>query len=96
MEEVEAICTRIAIMDNGKICSARSETFNRSLDEIMEEQMLVSMRPKVFTDLEREFRNAVMHNRKDLAQAKLEQIREIVGDDDPFFITASMALRRMK
>lgn len=86
----------VFIMNNGKIYSARSETFNRSLDEIMEEQMLVSMRPKVFTDLEREFRNAVAHNHKDIAQAKLEQIREIVGDDDPFFITASMALRRME
>ena len=86
----------VFVMDNGKIYHARSETFNRSLDEIMEEQMLVTMRPKVFTDLEREFRNAVMHNQKDIAEAKLEQIREIVGEDDPFFITASMALRRIE
>lgn len=86
----------VFIMENGKVYSARSDTFNRSLDEIMEEQMLVSMRPKVFTDLEKEFRNAVIHNHKDIAIAKLEQIREIVGDDDPFFITASMALKRME
>lgn len=86
----------VFIMDNGKIHSARSDTFNRSLDEIMEEQMLVTMRPTVFMDLEKDFRNAVMHNRKDLAIVKLEQIREIVGDEDPFFITASMALRRME
>lgn len=86
----------VFIMDNGKVYSARSDTFNRSLDEIMEEQMLVTMRPKIFTDLEKEFRNAVIHNHKDIAVAKLEQIREIVGDEDPFFITASMALRRME
>lgn len=86
----------VFIMDNGKVYSARSDTFNRSLDEIMEEQMLVTMRPKIFTDLEKEFRNAVIHNHKDIAIAKLEQIREIVGDEDPFFITASMALRRME
>lgn len=86
----------VFIMENGKVSSARSDTFNRSLDEIMEEQMLVTMRPKVFTDLEKEFRNAVIHNQKNVAIAKLEQIREIVGDDDPFFITASMALRRME
>lgn len=86
----------VFIMNNGKVHPARSDTFNRSLDEIMEEQMLVTMRPKIFTDLEIEFRNAVIHNNKDVALAKLEQIREIVGDDDPFFITASMALRRMK
>lgn len=86
----------VFIMENGKISSARSDTFNRSLDEIMEEQMLVTMRPTVFTDLEKEFRNAVIHNQENVAIAKLEQIREIVGDDDPFFITASMALRRME
>lgn len=86
----------VFIMSNGKVQPARSDTFNRSLDEIMEEQMLVTMRPKIFTDLEIEFRNAVIHNNKDVAWAKLEQIREIVGDDDPFFITASMALRRLE
>ena len=86
----------VFILENGKVSSARSDTFNRSLDEIMEEQMLVTMRPKVFTDLEKEFRNAVIHNQKNVAIAKLEQIREIVGDDDPFFITASMALKRME
>lgn len=86
----------VFIMNNGKVQPARSDTFNRSLDEIMEEQMLVTMRPKIFTDLEIEFRNAIIHNNKDVAWAKLEQIREIVGDDDPFFITASMALRRME
>lgn len=86
----------VFILNNGKVQPARSDTFNRSLDEIMEEQMLVTMRPKIFTDLEIEFRNAIIHNNKDVAWAKLEQIREIVGDDDPFFITASMALRRME
>ncbi len=86
----------VFIMDNGKVYPARSDTFNRSLDEIMEEQMFVTMRPKVFTDLEKEYRNAVVHNQKDVAVAKLEQIREIVGDEDPFFITASMALKRME
>lgn len=86
----------VFIMNNGKVQPARSDTFNRSLDEIMEEQMLVTMRPKIFTDLGIEFRNAVIRNNKDVALAKLEQIREIVGDDDPFFITASMALRRME
>lgn len=86
----------IFIMKEGELKTANSETYNRALDEIMEEQMHVTMRPKMFTDLESEFRNAVIQNNKDEAWTKLEQIKEIVGDDDPFFITASMALRRMK
>lgn len=80
----------------GKVYHAVSETYNRSLDEIMEEQMSVSMRPTVFTELETEFRNAVIHGKKDVALAKLEQIKEIVGEDDPFFITARIAIERMK
>ena len=44
----------------------------------------------------KEFRNAILHNRKDIAYAKLEQIKEVVGEDDPFLITARIALERMK
>ena len=82
-------------IENGNSVPARSETYNRSLDEILEEHMLVSLRPTVFTQLENEFRNAIIHNQKSIALAKLEQIKEIVGEDDPFFITAAMALRRI-
>lgn len=72
-----------------------SETYNRSLDEIMEEHMLVSMRPAKYNDLVQEFREAVMLGRKDLAEEALKKIREIVGESDPFFITAKIALNRM-
>lgn len=81
---------------NGKISKPLSDTFNRSLDEIMEEQFGVSLRPQEYTDLFNEFRNAVMHRRKDIALAKLEQIKEVVGEQDPFFITARIALERME
>ena len=82
-------------ISNGNSTPAKSETYNRSLDEIIEEQMLVSLRPVAFTELEKEFRNAVIHDNKDVALSKLEQIREIVGESDPFFITAHMAIKRM-
>ena len=83
-------------MIDGKCFQSTSDTYNRSLDEIMEEQMGVQMRPQEYVELEKEFRNAVIHSRKDLALAKLEQIREIIGEDDPFFITARIVLERMK
>lgn len=85
----------VFIMKNGQALPARSDTFNRALDEIMEEQMEVSMRPQEYIDLENEFRNAIIKGEKKIALAKLDQIKEVVGEDDPFFITASMALRRM-
>lgn len=86
----------VYILSDGNIILTPSETFNRSLDEIMEEHMLVSMRPHEYNLLVQEFRNAVIHNKKEVAEAKLEQLREIIGDEDPFFITARIALNRME
>lgn len=85
----------VYIMDNGKVKRAPSETYHRALDEIMEEHMLVSMRPSEYTDLVQEFRDAVIHGRKDLAEEALIKLREIIGETDPFFITARIALNRM-
>ena len=86
----------VYIMESGKCILARSDTYNRAIDEIIEEQMEVSLRPKEYTDLVNEFRSAVMHNNKSVAIAKLEQIKEVIGEDDPFFITARIALERME
>ncbi len=87
--------TDVHILKNGYCKPSPSDTYNRSLDEIIEEQMEVSLRPKEYIDLVTEFRNAIIHGRKDIALAKLDQIREVVGEDDPFFITARIALERM-
>lgn len=85
----------VFIMKNGQVFIPNSETYNRALDEIMEEQMGVSMRSLEFQDLEKQFRNLVVHGQKEQAYAVLNKIREIVGEEDPFFITANMALSRM-
>ena len=86
----------VYILKDGKIYNASSETFNRSLDEIMEEQMEVSLRPQEYSELVQEYRNAIINNQKSIALAKLDQIKEVIGDDDPFFITARIAMERMK
>lgn len=85
----------VYLLKNGKVHNAISETFNRSLDEIMEEQMEVPLRPQEYTELVQEFRNAIIHNQKNIALAKLDQIKEVIGEDDPFFITARIAMERM-
>ncbi len=86
----------VFIMKNGKVYQPSSETYNRALDEIMEEQMGVSMRPIEFNKLEKEFRNAIIHGNKQEALKVLENIGNIVGEEDPFFITARIALNRME
>ena len=85
----------VFIMKKGQVYPANSETYNRALDEIMEEQMGISMRPEKFTEWENNFRNAVIHQNKEAAITALNQIKTIVGEDDPFFITARIALNHM-
>lgn len=85
----------VFIMHEGRCKNVPSETYNRSLDEIMEEHLLVSLRPATYNSLVQEFRDAVMHGRKDLAEEVLIRIREIISESDPFFITARIALNRM-
>lgn len=86
----------VFIMSDGKAELAASETYNRSLDEIMEEHMSVSMRPAEFVDLEQEFRKAIINGEKSLAEEVLDKIKMIVGENDPFFITARIVLNRME
>ncbi|MCX4371844.1 MAG: AAA family ATPase [Dysosmobacter sp.] len=86
----------VYIMSNGQAGPAPSETYNRSLDEIMEEHMLVSMRPAEYNESVQAFRGAVMRGNRAEAEAVLARIREIVGESDPFFITARIALNRME
>lgn len=86
----------VFIMYDGRCKNAPSETYNRSLDEIMEEHMLVSMRPIEYNNLVQEFRESVISNKKQQAEEVLIKLREIVGETDPFFITARIALDRME
>ena len=85
----------VFIMHDGRCKNVPSETYNRSLDEIMEEHMLVSMRPIEYNNLVQEFREAVMNDGKQQAEEILIKLREIVGETDPFFITARIVLDRM-
>lgn len=85
----------VFIMHDGGCQSVPSETYNRSLDEIMEEHMLVSMRPTEYNELVQKFREAVMSNRKQQAEEVLIKLKGIIGETDPFFITARIALNRM-
>lgn len=86
----------VFIFKEGKVYQTLSDTYNRSLDEIMEEQLHVSLRPLEYTELVKVFRNAVMHGDKEKAAGILDEIKMLVGDDDPFLITARIVMRRME
>lgn len=85
----------VYIMKNGKAHTPPSDTYNRSLDEIIEEHMNVSLRPDEYTELVTEFRNAVKSNDKPYATEIISKIKAIVGETDPFLVTANIVLRGM-
>jgi ABC-type multidrug transport system ATPase subunit len=85
----------VIIMDKGKAKYPISETYNRSLEEIMEENMKISLRPKEYEKLVEMFRNAIVHGNKEKANTVLDEIKGIIGEEDPFLITARIALNRM-
>ncbi len=82
-------------MENSKAFSPCSDTYNRSLEEIMEEHMEISLRPKEYVELVENLRVCIRKNSKEDANEILDKIKNIVGEDDPFLVTARIALDRM-
>ena len=63
---------------------------------VKDDRSLSIIRPNRTIEQGIEVVTPVMHNKKVLAKEVLNQIKAIVGEDDPFFITATIALDRMQ
>lgn len=85
----------VFIMRNGKVFLPASETYNRALDEIMEEQMEVSMRSKEVDELISKFKQAVTDKDKEGAIKINGKLKDVLAEDDPFLITTRLVLERM-
>ena len=85
----------VFIMKDGQVYEPSSETYNRALDEIMEEQMGVSMRSKEVDKLIGEFKQAVTDKDKHKAIEIEKKLKDVLSEGDPFFITTSLVLERM-
>lgn len=85
----------VFIMKDGQVYEPSSETYNRALDEIMEEQMGVSMRSKEVDELIKEFKQAVTDKDKHKAIEIEKKLKDVLSEGDPYFITTSLVLERM-
>ena len=83
------------IMENGEVSSPGSETYNRALNEIMEEQMGITMRDPKVEALYDEFKQCITDGNKEMAEYKMARMLEFLNDDDPIFITMRLLLRRI-
>lgn len=85
----------VFIMKNGQVFLPTSETYNRALDEIMKEQMEVSMRSKDVDELINKFKQAVACKDKEEAIKINKELKDVLSEDDPFLITTRLVLERM-
>lgn len=85
----------IRILKDGQVFEPSADTFNRDITEVLEEIMEVGKRP---VDVERaiaDFRNAAVHGNKGTALIHENTLRELLSEDDPFWITAQHLMSRL-
>ena len=83
------------LMKNGQVLYPESETFNRALDEIMVEQMGITMRDPVVENLYDQFKQSIADENKEKAELIVERLKEFLDVDDPLFIKMRIVLRRL-
>ena len=85
----------VFIMDSGQVFPTNSETYNRALNEIMEEQMDVGMRSPNVERLYDEFKQCIADENKEKAEFIMSKLMEVLDEHDPLFIKMRLVLRRI-
>ena len=85
----------LLIMENGEVSPPGSETYNRALNEIMEEHMGITMRDPEVESLYDRFKQYVADGNKEMAEHMMAKMLELLSEDDPVFITMRLLLRRI-
>ena len=83
-------------MKEGKIYIPSVDTYNRDITEVLDEIMEVTKRPVEIEKAIKEFRNAAMHGKKDEAYRSIEELKVLLSDEDPYWITIEHMLARME
>jgi hypothetical protein len=82
-------------MESGEVSVPGSETYNRALNEIMEEQMGITMRDPKVEALYDEFKQCIADGNKEKAEHMMAKMLESLTAEDPVFITMRLLLRRI-
>lgn len=83
------------IMKSGTIIYPESETYNRALDEIMFEQMDVSMMSPEIEELYDKFKQSVAQHNKEQADYYVQELKEVLDENHPLFTKIRINLRRI-
>ena len=82
------------IMKNGQAIYPESETYNRALDEIMFEQMDVTMHSPEIEELYGQFKKCIANRDKEAAEKIQQQLVNILSPKDPLLLKLKITLRR--
>lgn len=85
----------VFIMENGEVSPPGSETYNRALNEIMEEHMGITMRDPEVEALYDKFKQYIADGNKEMAEYMMAKMSELLDEDNPIFITMRLLLRRI-
>lgn len=83
------------VMKDGQAIYPESETFNRALDEIMVEQMSITMRDPQVEAMYDEFKQSIADQEKEKAELIMLKLMDILDVNDPLFIKMRLVLRRI-
>ncbi|WP_207636412.1 ATP-binding protein [Alkaliphilus metalliredigens] len=86
----------IILLKDGVAYNPSSETFNRDITEVLEELMDVKKRPPEIEKMIFDFRESAMQKNKEMAHNLYAQLKEVLSEDDPFFINAKISLARLE
>ncbi len=86
----------IRILKEGKVYMPSVDTYNRDITEVLDEIMEVPKRPIEIEKTIKDFRNAAMHGNKEEAYRLLDEIKGLLSDEDPYWVTAEHLLSRME
>ncbi len=86
----------IRILKDGAAYEPAADTFNRDITEVLEEIMEVGKRPIEVEDAMKRFRNAAVHGEKEAAQKAIDELKTLLSNDDPFWVTASHMMARLE
>lgn len=91
----EVLRDELYLMQDGNVIYPSNETYKRALNEIMEEQMDISMRSLEIDALYDKFKQSVADENKQLAEKYASELASILDKSDPMLIKLQLILRRM-
>lgn len=86
----------IRILKDRTVYEPAADTFNRDITEVLEEIMEVGKRPVEVEDAINRFRNFAVHGEKESANDVIKELKTLLSEDDPYWITVSHMMARLE